>query len=253
MRVTNKSSLNLLLRPQSTAFGRSFSTDNRTLEQNLKVKYDESQVDQLGDSLTQIDENDQVIGPVSKLHGHLKPDGKPVQLAHRAFSLFLFNARNELLMTQRSAKKITFPNMWTNTCCSHPRHTADEMDLSEGYVGPRRASVRRTEFELGIKDLQVDQIYCGAKILYYADACDTFAEHELDYILFAKVDNLADYEVNVDEVKDSEWVGRSDLDAFLNERHAKNGDEITPWFALLKERKLDAWWREIEKSGTFPD
>ena len=67
------------------------------------------------------------------------------------------------------------------------------------------------------------------------------------------MENLADYEVNVDEVRDSAWVARADLDAFLKERHAKSGDEITPWFDLLKERKLDAWWREIEKTGTFPD
>ena len=110
---------------------------------------------QLEDSLTQVDENDQVLGPVSKLDGHLKVNGERVRLAHRAFSLFLFNAKNELLMTQRSDKKITFPNMWTNTCCSHPRHTPDEIDLSDGYIGPRRASIRRTEFELGIRDLSV--------------------------------------------------------------------------------------------------
>ena len=203
-------------------------------------------------------EDDQVIGPVSKLHGHLKAgeNQKRVKLAHRAFSLFLFNGRNELLMTQRSAKKITFPNMWTNTCCSHPRHTEDEMDLSEGYIGPRRAAIRRTEFELGIKELTVSQVHCGAKILYYADACDRFAEHELDYILFAKIaerepDLLR--EVNRDEVQNEQWVSRGHLDAFLDQRLSLYGEEITPWFRLLKERKLDHWWRQLEQNDTFPD
>ena len=77
--------------------------------------------------------------------------------------------------------------MWTNTCCSHPRHTPDEIDLSDNFIGPRRAAVRRSLFELGIDFLEPDMIKCGAKILYYADACENFAEHELDYILFAKV------------------------------------------------------------------
>ena len=49
-------------------------------------------------------------------------------LLHRAFSVFLFNERNELLLQQRAATKITFPRMWTNTCCSHMLHTAAELD-----------------------------------------------------------------------------------------------------------------------------
>ena len=89
--------------------------------------------------------------------------------------------------------------------------------------------------------------------MYYADACDKFAEHELDYILFAKVDQLAPYLVNRDEVKNEQWVARADLDAFLDDRLQTQGEQITPWFALLKERKLDAWWRQLEEAGTFPD
>lgn len=196
--------------------------------------------------MTEVDFDDNVIGPVSKLNGHLKKDGARVQRPHRAFSLFLFNGKNQLLMQQRSIKKITFPNLWTNTCCSHPRHTPEEIDLSHGFVGPRLAAVRRTSFELGINDLKADQITCGAKILYYADACDTFAEYELDYILFVKVKELAPFVVNQDEVKNYEWVSRLDLDDFLNERLEKHGEGITPWFKLLKERKLMAWWSDIE-------
>jgi len=55
-------------------------------------------VAQLDDSLTEVDENDNVIRSVTKLEGHLKKDGKPVKRPHRAFSLFLFNAKNELLL-----------------------------------------------------------------------------------------------------------------------------------------------------------
>ena len=234
--------------------GRAFSSSLRddTVEE-LRARYDMTQTAQLEDSLTQVDEEDNVIGSVSKLDGHLKLSGQRVTLPHRAFSLFLFNARNELLLQQRSLKKITFPNLWTNTCCSHPRHTPDEIDLSDGYVGPRRAAIRRASFELGINDLAVEQITCGGKILYYADACDNFAEHELDYILFAKVDSLAPYEINDDEVKAAEWVARTDLDAFIEDRKKRYDEDITPWFRLLKNRKLDTWWRNLEQDNTFPD
>lgn len=46
-------------------------------------------------------------------------EGQPEGRLHRAFSVFLFNSRNELLLQQRAASKITFPGVWTNTCCSH--------------------------------------------------------------------------------------------------------------------------------------
>ena len=114
--------------------------------------------------LTVVDHNDNVIGSQSKLDGHLKcklVPGRP----HRAFSLFLFNNKNELLMQQRSAKKITFPNMWANTCCSHPEHKEDELETSQDFIGVRRAAIRRTQFEMGIP-LNLLDVHCGARILY---------------------------------------------------------------------------------------
>ena len=107
-------------------------------------------------------------------------------------------------------------------------------------------------FELGIDWLEPESITCGAKILYYADACDNFAEHELDYILFVKVPEVKPFEVNVDEVKNIEWVGRTDLDSFMSERLEKHGEDITPWFRLLKDRKLDDWWKKLETHNEFP-
>jgi len=54
-------------------------------------------------------------------------------------------------------------------------------------------------------------------------------------------------------VRATEWIGRTDLDRFIEERASKYGEEITPWFRLLKDRKLDAWWQRLEQDGTFPD
>ena len=89
--------------------------------------------------------------------------------------------------------------MWTNTCCSHPQHIETELDTTNNYIGIRRAAVRRTAFELGIHDLSVDMMDVGSRILYFADADEHFAEHELDYILFAKF-NPHPFVVNVQEV-----------------------------------------------------
>ena len=55
-------------------------------------------------------------------------------LLHRAFSVFLFDSENRLLLQQRASEKITFPNMWTNTCCSHPLNTPSEL-VEEAQLG----------------------------------------------------------------------------------------------------------------------
>jgi isopentenyl-diphosphate delta-isomerase len=55
-------------------------------------------------------------------------------MLHRAFSVFLFNTKGELLLQQRSDAKITFPGYWTNTCCSHPLYFPEEM-VDEGQLG----------------------------------------------------------------------------------------------------------------------
>jgi isopentenyl-diphosphate delta-isomerase len=55
-------------------------------------------------------------------------------MLHRAFSVFLFNSKGELLLQQRASEKITFPDYWTNTCCSHPLYTPDELP-EENNIG----------------------------------------------------------------------------------------------------------------------
>ncbi|KMQ81395.1 isopentenyl-diphosphate delta-isomerase, partial [Lasius niger] len=78
-------------------------------------------------------------------------------LLHRAFSVFLFNDNNELLLQQRAPGKITFPDMWTNTCCSHPLSVSGETGstLPEAVEGAKRAAQRKLDHELGIKKEQV--------------------------------------------------------------------------------------------------
>ena len=90
---------------------------------------------------------DRVTGSASKKECHLVQDGS--SLLHRAFSLFVFNSRQELLLQQRSETKITFPGLWTNTCCSHPLAVPAELEEA-GQLGARTAAQRRLELELGV-------------------------------------------------------------------------------------------------------
>ena len=67
--------------------------------------------------------------------------------------------------------------------------------------------MRRTAFELGL-ELELNRLQCVSKILYYADSDERFAEYELDYIIFAKMEEeVPKFVPNADEVKAIEWVG----------------------------------------------
>ena len=136
--------------------------------------------------------------------------------------------------------------MWTNTVCSHPRHVPDEIDNSDNNIGVRRAACRRSQFELNM-DLDLSEVYCGARILYYAIADKKFAEYEMDYICFAKVPEIA-FKANPDEISATQFVSQQELATFLQ------GKPITPWFKLILDSgMLQNWWSELNENGSFPD
>ncbi|CAJ0917070.1 7181_t:CDS:2 [Entrophospora sp. SA101] len=90
-------------------------------------EYDEEQIRLMEEMCILVDENDKKIGSDTKKNCHLMKNIKE-GLLHRAFSVFLFNSEDKLLLQQRSSDKITFPNNWTNTCCSHPLNTKLELE-----------------------------------------------------------------------------------------------------------------------------
>ena len=123
--------------------------------------YDESQTEQLEDRCILVDDQDRIIGSASKIDCHLAKNkshevghDSPGGLLHRAFSVFLFNSKNELLLQQRSKFKISYPEYYTNTCCSHPRASNVEMNDLE-HIGVKIAAQRRLNFELGVPMGQV--------------------------------------------------------------------------------------------------
>jgi isopentenyl-diphosphate delta-isomerase len=103
-------------------------------------------------------------------------------LLHRAFSVFLFDSANRLLLQQRASEKITFPDMWTNTCCSHPLGVPGETgaDLEAAIMGVKRAAQRKLHHELGIKKEQVpiEKFNFLARIHYLAPSDGKWGEHE---------------------------------------------------------------------------
>lgn len=102
-------------------------------------------------------------------------------LLHRAFSAFVFRPSDgKLLLQQRASEKITFPDMWTNTCCSHPLDDFEEEKIEQGQLGVRIAASRKLEQELGIPRSQIpaDQFQYLTRIHYLAPSNGMWGEHE---------------------------------------------------------------------------
>ena len=110
------------------------------------------------DTVLVLDPSDNIIGSASKKQSHVFSPTQPTGILHRAFSVFLYDSSDDtLLLQKRASTKITFPNVWTNTCCSHPLHGMDvnEVDTPEdvasgNVLGVKNAAVRKLEHELGI-------------------------------------------------------------------------------------------------------
>ena len=149
-----------------------------------------------------VDEKDSIVGHSNKHNCHRFVPEQPKGLLHRAFSVFLFNDEGKLLLQQRAKSKVTFPSVWTNTCCSHPLYGQhpDEVDLPAAVAdgttpGVKAAAVRKLAHELGIAPEQVPLQgfrfltrlhYCAADTHTWGPQAE-WGEHEVDYILFIRV------------------------------------------------------------------
>lgn len=229
------------------------STGSRLLRNfsAMSSRIDPAQEALLAEQCILVDEQDREVGKASKKACHTL-DGARSSPLHRAFSLFVFNERNELLMTQRSDAKITFPGLWTNTCCSHPLADVDgEGEASEGR-GAKLAAQRRIKDELGVRpeDCPVEEMKFLTRILY-ASPCEKegkWGEHELDYILFLR--GSVPFEPNPNEVKATRYIQRGELKDFIRSVESDGGG-VTPWFGLIAGTMLPKWWDRIDEIKSF--
>ncbi|XP_071753027.1 isopentenyl-diphosphate Delta-isomerase 1 [Centroberyx gerrardi] len=211
---------------------------------------DEKQVQLLSEMCILIDENDRKVGADTKKNCHLNSNIDK-GLLHRAFSVFIFNSEKKLLLQQRSDAKITFPGCFTNTCCSHPLHTASELEEADA-MGVRRAAQRRLKAELGIPMEQVtpDEMTYLTRIHYKAQSDGVWGEHEIDYILFMQKDVEVDPDPN--EIQSHCYVTKEELKEML-EKAKRQELLITPWFSLIADTFLFEWWDNLHSLKRFTD
>lgn len=160
-----------------------------------------------------VDAEDQMVGLMEKMEAHRQG------LLHRAFSIFVFNEKKELLIHQRAAHKYHSKNLWTNTCCSHPR----ENETVES------AAHRRLQEEMGF-DCELNQQF---SFIYQADLEDGLSEHELDHVLTGIWSGIPPF--NPEEVQNYRYIS---LDA-LQEEMKHYPEQFTVWFKIALPQVLE--------------
>lgn len=212
----------------------------------------------LQDNCILVDEKDVITGSANKYDSHRFLPAQPQGLLHRAFSVFLFDSQGKLLLQQRAKDKITFPGVWTNTCCSHqlygqdPNEIDTDEDIASGSVpGAKAAAVRKLQHELGISAQQLPASslkfltrlhYCAPDSgTYGADA--PWGEHEVDYILLAQAD--VDVNPNPEEVAAVKHVDLQELQAMMD---PSSGLHWSPWFRIIAKHFLPTWWQDLQQT-----
>ena len=218
----------------------------------LLAGYDATQVTLMQEKIIVVDENDVPLRPGTKEECHVN-DGSDKILLHRAFSVFLFDAKtNKLLLQKRAASKITFPSFWANTCCSHPLFEPEEM-IEKDHLGVKRAAIRKLEHELGISKDSLplkDFKYMGT-IQYLAPGFGGWGEHEIDHVL--AIQGTVDLHANPNEVDECRWFNEAELVAFMESAKRPGGPKVSPWFAKLHDNFLPAWWKKVREGKLTPN
>lgn len=157
-----------------------------------------------------VDLQDQQLGTMGKMEAHEKA------VLHRAFSVFILNSNQELLLQQRAFGKYHSPGLWTNTCCSHQRE--GESNLEAGN--------RRMMEEMGMT-VSLQELFT---FIYKASFDNGLTEHELDHVMVGFSDE--DPKINIDEVASFKWMSLEALKKDL----VKNPNDYTVWFAIIFDR-----------------
>jgi len=163
-----------------------------------------------------VDEQDIATGTMEKLEAHRKG------LLHRAFSVFIFNSKGEILLQQRALNKYHSGGLWTNSCCSHPQ--PDEEILI--------AAQRRLQEEMGFT-ANLEKIF---DFIYRADFNNGLTEYEFDHVFAGEYEGVINF--NQHEVRDYCYKSMEEVRHSLQQQPQK----FTQWFRLAFP-KMEEWWR----------
>src|ERR1043165_1195044 len=153
-----------------------------------------------------VNPQDEVIGVMEKMEAHEKG------LLHRAFSVFIFNSKGQMLLQQRAAQKYHGAHLWTNACCSHP-YLNEEVEA---------AAQRRLMEEMGFT-IPLEKIFT---FTYKATVENNLIEHELDHVFAGEYEDEINF--NKEEVCNYAYYEMEELKSLLQEKP----EQFTSWFKI---------------------
>jgi isopentenyl-diphosphate delta-isomerase len=167
-----------------------------------------------------VNKKDEPIGAMEKSEAHEKG------ILHRAFSVFIFNSKGEMLLQQRAKNKYHSAGLWSNSCCSHP------------YPGEKinEAAERRLNEELGFK-IPLQKIF---DFIYHVPFKNGLIENEFDHVFIGQYDG--NIKINPDEVNDYSFKTITQIKQELDDDPGK----YTEWFKISFP-KIEAWWQQHYK------
>lgn len=153
-----------------------------------------------------VNEFDEAIGTMEKMEAHEKA------LLHRAFSVFLFNKKGEMLLQKRAATKYHSPSLWTNACCSHPMPGEET----------KQAALRRLQEELGF----TTTVNKAFHFTYKAVFDNGLTEHEFDHVFVGEYEG--DMLLNTEEVSEVCYKPMAEIKTEIEH----NAGGYTEWFKI---------------------
>ena len=164
-----------------------------------------------------VDEKDRPVGVAEKMKAHQKG------LLHRAFSVFIFNSKGEMLLQQRAVHKYHSGGLWTNACCSHPNPGEETL----------AAAQRRLKEEMGF-EVPVEKVF---DFMYKIELDNGLTENEFDHVFAGVYDDKVFF--NKNEVMDFCY---KDMEEIRNSMQS-HPEKYTAWFHLAFPG-VEEWWRQ---------
>jgi len=160
-----------------------------------------------------VDERDTAVGIMEKMEVHQKA------LLHRAFSVFIFNDKGEMLLQKRAEKKYHSGGLWTNACCSHPQPGEDTMESAN----------KRLREEMGFNTA----LHKAFTFVYKAPFENGLTEHEYDHVFVGSFNGLI--KPNPAEVEDYCYQSLDELKQSLQ----THPHHFTAWFKIALPKLED--------------
>lgn len=173
-----------------------------------------------------VDTQDEEMGIMEKMKAH------KLGILHRAFSIFIFNTKGELLLQQRAFDKYHSGGLWTNTCCSHPRP-------QENIAA---AAHRRLQEEMGF-DTDINHAF---SFIYKVQLDHGLIEHEYDHVFIGVYEN--EIVPNKDEVASYCYKSIETISSDI----ANQPELFTEWFKIAFHQVVQAQSNTTKDSSIPP-